>query len=221
MPSYKDEDFLNISGIQHFTFCRRRWALVFIECAWEDNELTASGTLMHKRAHDSTITEKRGGLLTVRDMPVFSRQMGITGKCDVVEFHQNESGVSIFGRSDKWLPIPVEYKRGYAQKNDSDRLQLCAQAMCLEEMLLCPPIEAAYLYYGETKRRETVILDKILRNQVYNTFEEMHKYFRRGYTPRVKPQKACVSCSLRNICLPKLPKTSVANYINKAIEGEG
>jgi len=116
MKMYEDEDFLTISGIQHFTFCRRRWALIFIECVWEDNEFTVEGTLMHERVHDPLITEKRGNLLTVRDMPVFSRILGIVGKCDVVEFRQDDAGVNIFGREGKWLTCPVEYKHGRAQK---------------------------------------------------------------------------------------------------------
>lgn len=216
MP-YNEEDFLNISGIQHFTFCRRRWALIFIECVWADNALTTDGTLMHARAHDSTITEKRGDLLTSRDMAVFSRTLGITGKCDVVEFHKNENGVEIFGREGKWLPFPVEYKHGKPQKNDSDRLQLCAQAICLEEMLSCPPIETAYLFYGEIKRREAVALDDDLRSKVASTFAEMRGYYQREYTPRVKPKKACVSCSLNSVCLPKLPTSSVKEYIDAKI----
>ena len=214
---YADEDFLNISGIQHFTFCRRRWALIFIECLWDDNELTISGTLMHERAHDPLITEKRGGLLTTRDMPVFSRQLGITGNCDIVEFRQDDAGVAIFGRDGKWLPCPVEYKRGRAQKNDSDRLQLCAQAMCLEWMLNCPPIDTAYIYYGETRRREAVALDADLRARVGDIFAEMRDYYSRGYTPRVKPKKVCASCSMKDVCLPKLPVSSVSMYIDKAI----
>jgi len=216
MP-YDDEDFLNISGIQHFTFCRRRWALIFVECIWEDNVLTTGGTLMHARAHDAKITEKRGDLLTSRDMAVFSRTLGITGKCDVVEFHQNENGVKIFGREGRWLPYPVEYKHGKAQKNDSDRLQLCAQAICLEEMLSCPPIETAYIFYGQTKRREAVALTVELRNTVANTFAEMRTYYQRGYTPKVKPKKVCVSCSLKDVCLPKLPTSSVKEYINEKV----
>ena len=211
------DDFLTISGFQHFTFCRRRWALIFVECIWADNELTTSGTLMHNRAHDSLITEKRGDLLTARSMPVVSHRLRINGNCDVVEFHQNDSGVNIFSREGKWLPCPVEYKRGKPQKNDSDRLQLCAQAMCLEEMLCCPPIAEAYIYYGETKRREIVTLDDELRELVCKTLEEMRSYYSRGYTPRVKPKKECVSCSLKNACLPKLPTNSVAAYINKNI----
>jgi len=217
---YDDEDFITISSIQHFTFCRRRWALIFIECAWEDNELTADGTLVHERVHDPSITEKRGDLLTVRDMPVFSRRLGITGNCDVVEFRRDDTGVTISGRDGNWLPCPVEYKRGRAQKNDSDRLQLCAQAICLEEMLNCLPINTAYIYYTETKRRETISVDSDLRQKVADTFVEMRGYYQRGYTPRAKPQKACVSCSLKNACLPKLPASSVQTYIDKKFKEE-
>jgi len=214
-----DEDiFLTISGIQHFAYCRRRWALMFIECAWEDNELTTSGTLMHERVHDPLITEKRRGLLTSREMPVYSHALGVRGHCDVVEFHMDEAGVVIFGRDDKWLPCPVEYKRGKAQSNNSDRLQLCAQAMCLEEMLLCPPIPIAYIYYGETKRREAVALDNNLRDQVRSIVEEMRGYCTQGHTPRVKPNRSCASCSLKHICVPKLPTSSVSTYINKRIK---
>ena len=212
------DDYLAISGLQHFTFCRRRWALIFVECVWADNELTTSGTLMHSRAHDSSITEKRGDLLTARSMPVVSHRLRITGNCDVVEFRQNDLGVDIFGREGKWLPCPVEYKRGKPQKNDSDRLQLCAQAMCLEEMLCCPPITEAFIYYGETKRREIVPLDDELRERVCKTLEEMRSYFTRGYTPRVKPKKQCVSCSLKDACLPKLQANSVSAYISKNID---
>jgi len=214
---FDDEDFLTISGIQHFTYCRRRWALMFIECAWVDNELTISGTLMHERAHNPLITEKRKGLLTSREMPVYSRELGIRGNCDIVEFHQDGTGVNIYGRAGKWLPYPVEYKRGKAQKNNSDRLQLCAQAMCLEEMLSSPPISTAYIYYGETKRRETVTLDNELRQQVKSITNEMRSYYSKGHTPRVKPNKACKSCSLNEVCLPLLPANSVNSYIEKKL----
>jgi len=173
---------------------------------------------MHSRAHNPLLTEKRGSLLITRDMPIVSRQLGITGYCDVVEFRQDNAGVNIFGWDGKWLPYPVEYKHGRPQKNDSDRLQLCAQAICLEEMLNCPPINMAYIYYGEIRRREDVVLDSDLREQVRSTFVEMRGYFQRGYTPRVKPQKACVSCSLKDACLPKLPVSSVNAYIDKKVK---
>ena len=219
---YGEEDFLMISGIQHFNFCRRQWALIHIECIWSDNEYTASGTLMHKRAHDQSLTEKRGDLLIVRDMPVFSRELGASGRCDVVEFRRDSKGVSIFGRDGKWLPCPVEYKRGSSRKNDdSDRIQLCAQAICIEEMLACAPIETAYLYYGETRRREPVALDTALREKVCGALKEMYDCYTRGYTPRVKPRKVCASCSLKDACLPKLPSTnSVRLYIDSKTQGE-
>ena len=126
---YESEEFLQISGIQHFVFCRRQWALIHIECAWSDNAHTAGGTLMHKRAHDPFVTEKRGNLLTARDMPVFSQELGVTGRCDIVEFRQDDAGVPLFGRDGRWLPCPVEYKRGSAKTHDADRLQLAAQAI--------------------------------------------------------------------------------------------
>jgi len=217
--AYDDDDFLTISGIQHFAFCRRQWALIFVECLWADNVLTTSGTLMHSRTHDASIKEKRGNLLISRDMAIFSRVLGITGKCDVVEFHQNEKdGVKIFGRDGNWLPIPVEYKRGEPKKNDADKLQLCAQTICLEEMLNCPPIKEAYLFYGEIKRRETVVLDEKLRKKVTDIVTEMRGYHQRGYTPKVKPTKACASCSMQDECLPNMNVSStVGGYINAKI----
>jgi len=212
------DDYLLISGIQHFVFCRRQWALGYIEMQWADNAHTTSGHLMHARAHDHSLTEKRGGLIIVRDMPVFSRSMRVNGKCDVVEFRSDAGGVSLFGREGLWLPCPIEYKRGKPKEHDADRLQLCTQAMCLEEMLLCPPIQTAFLYYGETKRREAVQLDDLLRNTVRDMFAEMRNYFERRYTPRAKPTKHCTSCSLKDICLPKMPSEGrVAAYIQNAL----
>ena len=219
---YDDEDLLMISGIQHYAFCRRRWALIFIEQLWSDNEYTIGGTIFHKRAHDTTLIEKRGKLLISRDMPVVSRTLGIAGHCDVVEFRQdNAAGVPIFGREGKWLPCPVEYKKGSSGKADhSNNLQLCAQAICLEEMLACPQIETAYIYYGETKRRKAVSLDETLRKSVHDMFNEMRGLLTRNFTPRVKPKRVCTSCSLKNVCLPKLPdyEKSVSRYIDKSIK---
>jgi CRISPR-associated exonuclease Cas4 len=212
---YDEDDFLLISGIQHFAFCRRQWALMYVETQWAENERTVDGELLHKKAHDPFFTEKRGDLIISRDMPVYSRTLGITGHCDVVEFHKNIDGVELSGRKGRWQPCPVEYKRGRPKKGDADELQLCAQAICLEEMLVCRPIENAYLYYGEPNRREPVILDIALREKVKSLFIEMRGYYDRGYTPRVKQTKACASCSLKDICLPGLPVSvnSVREYI--------
>jgi CRISPR-associated exonuclease Cas4 len=217
-----DDDYLLISGIQHFDFCKRQWALIHIETLWADNALTVSGEIMHERVHDSRLKEKRGELIISRGMPVFSRTMMVRGVCDVVEFHSDSGGVSLAGRSGLWSPTPVEYKRGSPKVIDADRLQLCAQAMCLEEMLVCPAIQTAYLFYGETKHREEIALDTVLREQVRKTIAEMRSYYERRYTPRVKPGKGCRSCSMRDVCLPEMPEEGrVSAYIQKAILDDG
>ena len=214
----EEDDYLLISGIQHFVFCRRQWALIHIESQWHDNSFTASGQLMHEAAHDPFYTEKRGDLIIARSMPVFSHTLEVRGVCDIVEFHRDENGVSLFGRDGLWLPSPVEYKSGNAKTHDADRLQLCAQVMCLEEMLVCPEIRTAHLYYGKTKRREAVQISADLRETVRKMLLEMRGYYDRLYTPRVKPTKACTSCSLKDQCLPKLPQESrVAAYIKNAL----
>jgi CRISPR-associated exonuclease Cas4 len=218
-----EEDYLQLSGIQHFDFCKRQWALIHIEQQWDENLRTIEGKLLHEHAHDPFFTEKRGGLIVTRDMPVFSRTMGVSGKCDVVELSRDEeNGVPLHGRTGKWLPCPVEYKRGKPKTKDADRLQLCAQAICLEEMLLAPKIATAYLYYGEIKRREEVSLDDGLRAKVHAMFEEMHGYFKRRHTPRVKMSKSCNACSLNGICLPKLPFDGrvVRKYIQDSLPTE-
>jgi len=215
---YDDDEYLLISGIQHFAFCRRQWALIHIEAQWTENVLTVSGDLLHNRAHNQSLTEKRGDVIISRDMPVFSRTMQVRGKCDVVEFRRDDEGVSIFGREGLWLPCPIEYERGKPKSHDADRLQLCAQAICLEEMLMCPEIQSAILYYGETKRRETVPLDTKLRETVCSMFAEMRDYYNRRYTPRVKRMRSCTSCSLKDSCLPKLPQEGrVSTYINETL----
>lgn len=121
---YPEDDWLALSGLQHFAFCRRQWALIHIEQQWEDNYLTTAGSLEHDRAHDYSESETRGSLLIMRDLRVFSRRLGITGACDVVEFRQSDAGVPLHGRSGTWLPYPVEYKHGAPKQTDADRLQL-------------------------------------------------------------------------------------------------
>lgn len=216
---YNEEDYLNIAGLQHFAFCRRQWALAYIEMQWDENLRTSEGHILHENAHDAFFTEKRGELLISRGMAVYSRELGVNGVCDVVEFHASPKGVSIFGQPGKWLPVPVEYKRGTPKENDADSLQLCCQAMCLEEMLLCKRIPKAYLYYGETARRTAISLDDTLREKVKALLTEMHELYRRKYTPRVKPTRSCNACSLKNLCLPRLYRVgSASEYIRKRLE---
>ena len=208
---YQEEDFLLLSGIQHFAFCTRQWALIYIEQQWAENIYTAEGKLMHKRAHDASQRERRGDVLILRELRVFSRTLGIVGHCDVVEFHQREDGVSLYGQEGLWTPFPVEYKRGRPKSHRADELQLCAQACCLEEMLCCEIAKGA-LFYGETKRRQEVLLDGELRAMLRDMVEEMHRYMRRGHTPRVKPNKGCMPVPLRTYafphCIPPLRPTN-------------
>ncbi|WP_106059624.1 CRISPR-associated protein Cas4 [Clostridium vincentii] len=214
---YKEEDFLLLSGIQHFSFCKRQWALIHIEQQWQENLRTIEGEILHEKTHDTTIKEKRGDLIVSRGMAIFSRTLGITGACDVVELHKASDGVDIFGRDGTYKPIPVEYKRGKPKEDESDVMQLCAQAMCLEEMLLCE-ISEGFLFYGETKRRLKIILDDELRQRVKTIVKEMHELYDRRYTPKVKLSKSCKACSLTEVCMPKLCKNpSAINYIKKNI----
>lgn len=216
---YREEDYLMLSGLQHFAFCRRQWALIHIEQQWAENFRTADGRLMHDRAHDSDFREKRGDVIVTRAMQVASAELGISGECDVVEFHRAADGISLHGLEGTYQVIPVEYKRGKPKEDDCDALQLCAQALCLEEMLCCE-IPQAYLYYGETRRRQTVALDSALRKRTGDLIAEMHELFRRQYTPKVKRTKACNACSLKDICLPVLEKKrSAAAYLTEALKG--
>lgn len=217
MMEYDEEDFLLLSGIQHFSFCKRQWALIHIEQQWQENLRTIEGGILHEKTHDKSVKEKRGDLIVSRGMAIFSRTLGITGTCDVVELHKSSDGVNIFGRDGTYMPVPVEYKRGKPKEDESDVLQLCAQAMCLEEMLLCS-IHEAFLFYGETKRRLKIILDDELRQKVRAIFKEMHELYDRRYTPKVKISKCCKACSLTELCMPKLCKNpSAINYMEKRI----
>ena len=218
--SYNEDDFLQLSGLQHFTFCRRQWALIHIEQQWAENYRTTDGEILHAKAHDGASTESRGDLQIVRGLRIQSQTLGVSGACDVVEFRHSENGIPMSGKDGLWQPYPVEYKRGEPKENHCDILQLCAQAMCLEEMLCCSIPEGA-LFYGETRRRERVEFTDVLRDEVKSAFEEMHRYWGRGYTPKVKPTKACNACSLKDLCLPALTrKKSVVSYLSSAMEDQ-
>ncbi len=215
--AFEEQDFLPLSGLQHFAFCRRQWALIHIENQWAENLRTVEGDLFHQRAHDERQRERRGDTLILRGLPVFSRTLGLSGQCDVTEFHIDSSGVPLRDEEGLWRPYPVEYKRGAPKSGDEDKLQLCAQAMCLEEML-CRDVPEGALFYGETRRRLNVPFDPDLRQRVTSLTEEMHQLFRRGHTPTVKPTKACNACSLKEVCLPALSrKKPVEDYLRQAM----
>lgn len=215
---YAEEDYLPLSAIQRFAFCRREWALIHIENQWAENLYTIEGNLFHERTHDETQREKRGDMLILRRLSIFSPILGLSGQCDVVEFHAAPTGVPLRGEEGLWRPYPVEYKRGKPKSHQADELQLCAQAMCLEEMLCCAISEGS-LFYGETRRRTRVALDESLRQQVKALCEEMHQLYKRGYTPKVKPTKSCNACALKELCLPSLSqKRPVKDYLHQAME---
>ena len=213
-----EDDYRQLSELQHFVFCRRQWGLIHIEGQWAENLRTVEGEIMHKRVHDESQTEKRGDKLIVRGMRVKSDTLKAVGICDAVEFTASQEGINLHGRRGKWLPRPVEYKRGKPKQDLSDELQLCGQAICLEEMLCCK-IPEGDLFYGETHRRKVVTFDASLRKTVQEKLAEMREFFERGYTPKVKRHKGCANCSLADICLPKMDMNgSALRYLKKHIE---
>lgn len=215
-----DHDFLMISGLNHFIFCRRQWALIHIEQLWSENALTLDGHYLHERVHDANFTELRGSTLLSRAMPVRSETLRITGECDMVEMHRDDAGIPIHGRGGRWRLYPVEYKRGSPNERGADEMQLCAQAMCLEEMFMTDIPEGA-IYYGETRHRVKVALTEELREQVRGAVTEMHRLFTRGWTPRARMTRACKSCSMVELCQPGLTKQlSASEYVRRALEDE-
>lgn len=185
-----------------------------MERQWAENARTAEGQVFHETAHHGPESEARGDLLILRGLRVASPTLRLGGVCDVVELHRSPSGVSLAGREGLWLPYPVEYKKGSDQTKESDEVQLCGQALCLEEMLCCQIPEGS-LFYGETRRRTRVAFDETLRQRTLDLLHELLGYMDRGYTPGAKLHKGCNACSLRDICLPKLSRApSVADYIH-------
>ena len=206
--NWAEEDYLMISGIQHFVFCRRQWALIHIDQQWAENRLTAEGQLIPQNAHNARVVEKRAGVLTVRGLRISSRTLGASGICDVVEFTQTEpgeEGAHLAGHRGLWKVLPVEYKRGKDKSDESDILQLACQVICLEEMLGCS-IENGCLYYHALRHRREILITEELKQQVRDIFAEMHQYYERRRIPKVKPSRACTSCSMQDLCLPKLQK---------------
>lgn len=217
----ENNDYLMISGIQHFRYCPRQWALIHVEDHWEENGLTAAGRAMHDRVHEAGVRDYRQGIVTIRGMRVHSDRYRMTGICDAVELIPDEDGISLTGRPGTWRIRPVEYKHGKSKTEDCDRLQVTAQAICLEEMLGCQIMEGD-LFYGETRHREHVLLTDDLRQECIEMAAVMWKYLERGYTPKVKPGKKCGRCSMHDICMSELLQTTgrcdVTAYIRSHLE---
>lgn len=208
-----EDEYLMLSGIQHFKFCKRQWALIHIEQQWAENVRTIEGQHLHEKADQPFIREKRKNKLIVRAMPVQSRILKVNGICDVVEFIKDDKGVEIVGEQGKYIPVPVEYKRGKPKRDETDIVQLVAQAICLEEMLVCE-VKTGYMFYHEIKQRVEVPITDELKEQVRLLVSEMQLYYGRKHTPKVKTGKHCKSCSLQHICLPDMmSRQTVKSYI--------
>ena len=217
MKDYKEEDFLLLSGIQHYKFCKRQWALIHIEQQWNENYLTASGRQIHENVHNPMFTEKRKNRIISRAMPVYSYNLGASGECDAVEFIADENGINIKNREGRYRIYPIEYKRGKPKEGDEDISQLVAEAVCLEDMF-CTEIDKGCLYYDTIKRRVEIDITAEMKEDVRRTFEEMHRLYERQHTPKVKTSRKCKSCSVRDMCIPALcSKQSAAKYIENTL----
>jgi CRISPR-associated exonuclease Cas4 len=208
---YTEDDFIQLSSLQHFMFCERQCALIHIEQLWSENIFTAEGRIMHEKV-DTANRESRGNIRIEYGVPMRSLRLGLVGKADVVEFHKH---------GDKWISFPVEYKRGKPKGGNCDKVQLCAQAICLEEMLNIEIREGA-LFYGQTRHREDVAFDKSLRTETEDASRKVHELIASGITPKAEYSKRCESCSLYEQCMPKAyGKTmSVSSYLMTAMDGE-
>lgn len=207
---YNDDELLPISALQHFVFCPRQCALIHIEQVWEENLLTAEGRIMHEGAHKERL-ETRSGVRIERGVFLRSEKLGLIGRADVVEFHKSAEGQG-------WRAFPVEYKHGKPKNNNCDKVQLCAQALCLEEMLKADIPDGA-LFYGKTRHRIDVEFTQGLREETLDTADRLRKFIRAGFTPAPVYGKKCESCSLMSVCLPKIIQNtaSVEQYIRQAV----
>jgi len=229
---YSEDDLLPISALQHLAFCERQWALIHLEGAWAENQLTAEGRVMHDRAHEPG-TESRGDVRIARGLRLRSLRLGLSGIADVVEFHRCAppggprtkdepvlpGGVSLPGVHGLWSPFPVEYKRGRPKSGPCDEIQLCAQALCLEEMLGVP-VPAAALFYGKPVRRFEVALTTSLREETERLASRVHELMCLGVTPPPVYEKKCDSCSLFSLCMPKRfsKRPAVEEYITSTLD---
>lgn len=220
---YSEDELLPISALQHLVFCERQWALIHLEQLWTENILTAQGRIMHERVHE-TEREARGGIIIARGLSLRSLKLGLVGKADVVEFIAIDSageqkGIRLDGQPGLWKPFPVEYKRGKPKIDRSDEIQLCAQALCLEEMLKVTIFEGA-LFYGQPHRRSIIKFNDSLKADTEKTVERLHTMTRTEKTPEAVFTKKCISCSFYDSCLPKSAGggKSATAYVKQMIE---
>lgn len=220
VASYAESDFLPLSGLQHLVFCERQCALIHLEQAWRENFLTAEGRVLHEKV-DAREGESRGDLRVTRGVPLRSFRLGLAGRADVVELHRmalGEGGVRFPGIEGYWRAFPVEYKRGQRKWIHCDRIQLCAQAICLEEMLRAH-VPTGALFYGRVRRREQVDFNGDLRRATEDASSRFHEIVASGKTPIVYRETKCRRCSLFEVCLPpkKRAHRSVDRYLASAL----
>ncbi len=222
--AFSEDDLLPLSALQHLLFCERQCALIHVEGLWAENRLTVEGGHLHRKAHEGP-DESRGDVRITRAMPLRSLRLGLVGKADVVEFRRcSEPGAEEPQRPgaepgrDIWRPVPLEYKRGRPKRDRSDEVQLCAQALCLEEMLDLE-IPAGEIFYGQTRRRTEVAFDAALRAETARAAARLHEIVRGGITPRARREPKCESCSLLHLCLPDAlaPGRSAVRYLERSL----
>ena len=213
---YSEDDLLSISALQHLMFCERRCALVHIEHVWQENVFTAEGRNVHDNVH-SADSESRADLRVVRSLRLVSYKLGLSGVADVVEFRKSDKGITLDGANGFWRAFPVEYKRGILKHETSYEVQLCAQAICLEEMLKCS-VEDGAIYYGTSRRRQDVKFTPGLRSMTEDAALKLHKLFNSRITPKAEYGKKCKSCSLFEVCLPEVTgiEKDIEHYLSKA-----
>lgn len=220
---YEENDMLMLSGIQHFMFCPRQWALIHIDQQWEENKLTIEGEILHKNVDNPFYREKNAGCITLHSINISSKELGLYGITDAVELHPTDSLQNSIKHSKYeglWIPYPIEYKRGHKKSDERDIVQLVAQIMCIEEMYSIH-INSGALYYGETRRREEIYMNDELRNLVKYCSCRMHEIFNSHILPDAVYKSHCKSCSLYNICLPEISKCSkVSQYLKKNLYEE-
>jgi CRISPR-associated exonuclease Cas4 len=221
---YTDDELLQLSGIQHIAFCERQFFLAYVENMWKENVLTMQGHRLHERADNPFESDFREGIITLRGINIISYELGLYGKADVIELIKVESAdntIRLKNRDGSWSIRPVEYKRGKPKPDVCDEVQLCAQAICLEEMYQVK-IQTADIFYGEPRRRLQVELDNNLRKLTFQYSKRMHQLFLNDIPPKPIYKKHCHSCSLFEICKPKQfsTTTSVLDYINKMLNFE-
>lgn len=214
---------LMLSGIQHFAFCPRQWALIHIDQQWAENRLTAEGEIMHQRVDDPYYRQKMGDVICLRSLNIASKTLGLYGLSDIVELHPADNSTNAITHpkySGYWLPYPVEYKHGKPKTDNTDVVQLAAQMMCLEEQYSIHISEGA-LFYGEIRRREIVELTDKLRNEVLKLAEEMHRVYSSAVVPSAYKMPRCKSCSLKDICMPNTAnKISASTYLRENLYEE-